>query len=307
MTTLPPITILYGGWSGERPVSQNGGRCVAEALTRLGLPHRLLDVTRDLMQWIPELLAWPDTLVFNALHGPGGEDGTIQGILDTLGVRYTHSGRLASALAMHKIQSKLIAEDIGLYTAPCWRIDERTPDDFWDTLPYPLVLKPVDEGSSLGVFIVGDASQARSCVPQLPPSFMAEGYVPGRELTVGIVEGRPLTIIEIDAGPGFYDYKAKYDPNHHADFIIPAPLDKALTQTLQDQSVALYHAMGCEGVARVDWRYDPAASTGPAFLEINTQPGMTPLSLVPAAAAYEGMSYDALVLKILGGGGVINL
>ena len=300
--TLPPITILYGGWSGERPISQKSGICVAEALTRLGLSHRLLDVTRDLMGWIPELLRWPDTVVFNALHGPGGEDGTIQGILDTLGIRYTHSGRLASALAMDKIQSKLVAADVGLYTAPFWRINPQTPPEFWDTLPYPVVLKPVDEGSSLGVFIVHNAAEAKACLPQLPPSFMAEGYVPGRELTVGIVNGRPLTVIEIDAGQGFYDYKAKYDPNHHADFLIPAPLDPALTQTLQAQSVTLYHALRCQGVARVDWRYDPTAQTGPAFLEINTQPGMTPLSLVPAAAAFEGMSYDQLVLTILGDG-----
>lgn len=297
--TLPPITILYGGWSGERPISQKSGTCVAEALTRLALPHRLLDVTRDLMGWIPELLRWPDTVVFNALHGPGGEDGTIQGILDILGIRYTHSGRLASAVAMDKIQSKLVAADAGLYTAPFWRITPQTPPDFWDTLPYPTVLKPLDEGSSLGVFIVKTPEEAKACLPQLPPCFMAEGYIPGREFTVGIVNDRAQTVIEIDAGQGFYDYKAKYDPNHHADFLIPAPLDLALTQTLQAQSLALYHAMGCQGVARVDWRYDPAAQTGPAFLEINTQPGMTPLSLVPAAAAFEGMDYDTLVLTMV--------
>ena len=300
MQQIPPITILYGGWSGEREVSLKSGKDVAVALDRMGVKYRLIDVTRDILSWLSPLLTWPDTIVFNALHGVGGEDGTIQGILDTIGIKYTHSGRLASAIAMHKVQSKLVAQHCGVHTAPWWNINHNTTIDFWDSMKYPLVMKPVDEGSSIGVFIVHNAQQAKECLPKLPPSFMAEEYIAGMELTVGILNNLALPVIEIDAGAGFYDYTAKYDPNHHADFILPARIDDGLKNLLQQQSIEIYNAIGCKGVARIDWRYDPSATNNkPVFLEINTQPGMTSLSLVPAATKNMGMSFDELVLRII--------
>ena len=284
------VALLMGGWSNEREVSLSSGAEIAHALDAAGYEVRPIDVRRDVDDLLGRLDPKPD-VVFNALHGRYGEDGCIQGVLECLGLRYTHSGVLASALAMHKPMAKRLFETAGIPCPPHRIVD---PGELrrGGAMPPPYVVKPLNEGSSIGVRIVTDAP------PQdwrFGDRIMVEEYVPGRELTVGVMGDRALGVTEIRPTDGFYDYGAKYTEGK-AEHLLPAPVDEAIRAAAMDYAVRAHRALGCRGVTRADFRYDDASeSEGLYLLEVNTQPGMTPLSLVPEAAAHAGISFEELV------------
>ena len=284
------VALLMGGWSNEREVSLSSGAEIARALDAAGYEVRPIDVRRDVDDLLGKLDPKPD-VVFNALHGRYGEDGCIQGILECLGLRYTHSGVLASALAMHKPMAKRLFETAGIPCPPHRIVD---PGDLrrGDAMPLPYVVKPLNEGSSIGVRIVTDAPPRDW---RFGDRIMVEKYVPGRELTVGVMGDRALGVTEIRPTDGFYDYGAKYTEGK-AEHLLPAPVGEAIREAAMDYAVRAHRALGCRGVTRADFRYDDASgSEGLYLLEVNTQPGMTPLSLVPEAAAHAGISFGELV------------
>ena len=290
------VTVLMGGWSGEREVSLVSGRNVAAALGEAGYDVRSVDVGRDLTALAAALDPRPDA-VFNALHGRFGEDGRVQGILDFLEIPYTHSGVLASALAMDKPMAKHMFRRAGIRCAEHVVVD-RSAAVGGDVLPRPYVIKPLNEGSSLGVVIVGEGSDDRFGDEGWPfgETVMVERYVPGREITVAVMGGRALGVTEIRAVEGFYDYRAKYTEGV-AEHLVPAPLPPDAYAAAMQFSVDAHNALGCRGVSRADLRYDDAVggADGVYLLEINTQPGMTPMSLVPELAAHAGIDFPALV------------
>jgi D-alanine-D-alanine ligase len=278
--------------SAEREVSLTSGRQVIAALTTAGFEVTPVVVTEDLAALITALTPPPD-VVFNALHGRFGEDGTIQGILDYLGIPYTHSGVRASALAMDKAAAKAVFAHAGLPVAPHRIIDIAELTDH-DPLPPPYVVKPVNEGSSVGVSIIQPGDNRGSQIAQswkFGPA-MVEQYIPGRELTVGVLEDHALAVTEIVPNTAFYDYEAKYADggSRHE---IPAAITPELAQRAKDIALAAHRALGCRGASRADLRYDPDTDRL-VLLEVNTQPGMTPTSLLPEQAAYIGMDFPAL-------------
>ena len=236
-------------------------------------------------------------MVFNALHGPLGEDGKIQGLLETLRLPYTHSGTLASALAMDKRRSKPLFAKAGLHVATDCEVTLESLQH-GDPLPRPYVVKPIDEGSSLGVLIVMPSTDLAACLPQLDGyrRLMAEAFIPGRELTVSCFQGLAKVVTELAPDSGLYDYEAKY-VDGKTEHILPAALPADIyAQCLSDTQKA-YAALNCRGVARADFRYNPEAAAGEqlVILEVNTQPGMTGLSLTPEQAAHLGQSFADLV------------
>lgn len=292
------VAVLMGGFSSERPVSLSSGKACADALEGEGFRVTRVDVGRDVASVLSELR--PD-VAFNALHGPFGEDGTIQGILEYLEIPYTHSGVLASALSMDKSQAKHVASAAGIPVAEA-RVMSRF--DFTSEHPMkpPYVVKPVREGSSFGVVIV---QEGQSHPPQVITSsdwrygdrVMVERYIHGRELTCGVMGDVALDVTEvIPTGPDFYDYDAKYAAGG-SKHVIPAQLSLNIYQKIQRMALAAHQAMGCRGVSRSDFRYDDRFSDEGEiiWLEINTQPGMTPTSLVPEMAAQSGCSFGDLV------------
>ncbi|HEY1858202.1 D-alanine--D-alanine ligase [Acidocella sp.] len=286
------VAVLHGGMSAEREVSLTSGAQVIAALQGLGFDVLPVEVSDDLGALIAALTPAPD-VVFNALHGRFGEDGTIQGVLDYLGIPYTHSGVRASALAMDKAAAKAVFAAAGLPVAPHRIIDVAELADH-DPLPPPYVVKPVNEGSSVGVYIVklGDNSRAKIVEEWHYGPAMAELYVPGRELTVGVLEDHALAVTEILPTEKFYDYHAKYAAGGSR-HVVPAELPEAITQRAREIALAAHQALGCRGASRADLRYDDASGRL-VLLEVNTQPGMTPTSLLPEQAAYTGMSFPAL-------------
>jgi len=286
------VAVLHGGMSAEREVSLASGRQVIAALTTAGFEVTPVVVTEDLAALITALTPAPD-VVFNALHGRFGEDGTIQGILDYLGIPYTHSGVRASALAMDKAAAKAVFAHAGLPVAPHRIIDIAELADH-DPLPPPYVVKPVNEGSSVGVSIImpGDNRGAQIARAWRFGPAMVEQYIPGRELTVGVLEDHALAVTEIVPNTAFYDYEAKYAAggSRHE---IPAAIPPELAQRAKDIALAAHRALGCRGASRADLRYDPDTDRL-VLLEVNTQPGMTPTSLLPEQAAYIGMDFPAL-------------
>lgn len=289
------VAVLMGGWSSEREVSLSSGTNCAHALEAQGYRVTRIDVRRNLLELVAALTPHPD-VVFNALHGRYGEDGTIQGVLDIMGIPYTHSGVLASALAMNKPQSKCLLAAAGL---PC--PDGRTIDiDTLKTghpLPPPYVVKPINEGSSVGVTIVrpGDNGPDMSGWA-FGDEVLVETYIPGREITVAVMDDRALGVTELRPHSGFYDYTAKYTDGKTT-HLCPAPIPDDVAQTAMDHAVIAHRALGCRGVSRSDFRYDDSQSgtRGLFILEVNTQPGMTPLSLVPEQAAHAGIGFGELV------------
>jgi D-alanine-D-alanine ligase len=286
------VAVLHGGMSAEREVSLTSGRQVIAALTTAGFDVTPVVVTEDLAALINALTPAPD-VVFNALHGRFGEDGTIQGILDYLGIPYTHSGVRASALAMDKAAAKAVFAHAGLPVAPHRTIDIAELADH-DPLPPPYVVKPVNEGSSVGVSIImpGDNRGAQIAQAWRFGPAMVEQYIPGRELTVGVLEDHALAVTEIVPNTAFYDYEAKYADggSRHE---IPAAITPELAQRAKDIALAAHRALGCRGASRADLRYDPDTDRL-VLLEVNTQPGMTPTSLLPEQANYIGMDFPAL-------------
>jgi len=286
------VAVLFGGMSAEREVSRNTGLQVIEALREAGYDVTPIEVTDDLGAMIAALKPAPD-VVFNALHGRFGEDGTVQGVLDYLGIPYTHSGVRASALAIDKAAAKAVFSHAGLPVAPHRIIDISELADH-DPLPPPYVVKPINEGSSVGVSIIraGDNRAARIIENWHFGPAMAEQFIPGRELTVCVLEDRALAVTEILTNEEFYDYHAKYTPggSHH---VLPAKISPDVTNRAMDISLAAHRALGCRGATRADFRYDED-NDKLVLLEVNTQPGMTRTSLLPEQAAYIGMSFPAL-------------
>ncbi len=291
------VTVLYGGISAEREVSLVSGAKVAEALAEAGYDVVPIEVGRDLAAVIAALTAARPDVVFNALHGRYGEDGCIQGILEWLGIPYTHSGVRASALAMDKAAAKACFSAAGLPVAP-HRLVTREDVARGHPLPTPYVLKPLSEGSSVGVVIVRDGDNRRDRIVRdwiYGTHAMAEAYVPGRELTVGVLGDRPLAVTEITTEHGFYDYEAKYRPGESR-HLLPAPIHPEAYQRALDIAAAAHRALGCRGASRADLRYDDSAGEPGrlVLLEVNTQPGMTPTSLLPEQALHCGMPFVAL-------------
>jgi len=295
------VAVLMGGWSAEREVSLNSGRACARALDEEGYRVTPVDVGRDIAQVLADLR--PDA-AFNALHGRFGEDGCIQGVLEVLGIPYTHSGVLASALAMDKNRAKGVLATHGVPVAE-GLVAHRLEAAAHHLLEPPYVVKPVTEGSSVGVFIVtADMAHPPQGLYAEDWSFgddvLVERYVPGRELTCAVMGDRALDVIEIVSDGRFYDYDAKYLPGGSR-HLCPAPLSPDVYRQVQDWSLAAHRALGCRGVSRADFRYDDTLgdAAGLFCLEVNTQPGMTATSLVPDIAVVAGMSFRDLVRWIL--------
>ncbi|WP_135470348.1 D-alanine--D-alanine ligase [Crenalkalicoccus roseus] len=291
------VAVLYGGISAEREVSlASGAQCVA-ALREAGFEVLPMEAGPDLAALVTALdRARPD-VVFNALHGRYGEDGCIQGVLDWMGIPYTHSGVRASSLAMDKQAAKAVFAAAGL---PVEEGRVVTPEELEarDPLPRPYVVKPVNEGSSVGVEIIRAGDNRRQAIARdwrYGRRIMAERFVPGRELTVAVMGDRPLAVTEITTDHGFYDYEAKYAEggSRHA---IPAPVHPRAAERAMEVALAAHRALGCRGVSRADFRYDDTAGEPGrvVLLEVNTQPGMTRTSLVPEQAAHCGISFPAL-------------
>ncbi|MCX5569466.1 D-alanine--D-alanine ligase [Kaistia nematophila] len=292
------VAVLMGGWSSERPVSLNSGNGCADALEQAGYRVTRVDVQRDIAEVLAKLK--PD-VAFNALHGPYGEDGSIQGVLEILGIPYTHSGVLASALAMNKARAKDVMQAAGIPVADSLLV-HRLEAARAHAMEPPYVVKPVAEGSSFGVLIVRE--DAINPPQQLfaddwafGDTVMVERYVGGRELTCGVWGDEAFDIIElVTAEGGWYDYDSKYSANG-ARHVIPAPLSPNIYQSIQNLAVRAHRALGCRGISRADFRYDdrPGGTGQLVCLEVNTQPGMTATSLVPDMARHAGIDFPALV------------
>ena len=291
------VAVLMGGWSAEREVSLVTGKACAAALAEAGYAVREILVERNPRRLLAALEPRPD-VVFNALHGRWGEDGTIQALLDIMALPYTHSGLLASALAMNKPMSKRLFKLAGIPVVE----GEVVPRDralAGDVMPRPYVVKPLAEGSSVGVHIVKQGDNAPPFERERWPygeEVLVERYIPGRELTVTVMGEKALAVTELRPDEGFYDYTHKYTGGRTV-HLIPAPIPDAVADACKDYALSAHKTLGCRGVTRADFRYDDTAGEpGQVFLlEINTQPGMTPLSLVPEQAAYLGLSFPELV------------
>ncbi len=295
------VTVLMGGFSAEREVSLTSGRACVEALREAGYDVKEVDVTRDMSALIAALDPKPD-VVFNALHGRWGEDGCIQGLMDMLELRYTHSGVLASALAMNKDRTKTLAAEAGI-TVPHGIVVPLKRLAGEDVLPRPYVAKPLDEGSSVGVQIVGEGDNG-PVLPENPGKaddlWLVEEYIAGRELTVSVMDGKAVAVTELRPKVGFYTYEAKYTEGK-TEHIVPAPIPEQIYNEALNAAAKVHEILGCRGVSRSDFRYDDTGGEPGKlyFLELNTQPGMTALSLVPEQAAYKGMSFPELCAWIV--------
>jgi D-alanine-D-alanine ligase len=292
------VAVLMGGWSAEREVSLCSGKACADALERSGR-YRVsrVDVTPDIAITLRDLK--PD-VALNMLHGRPGEDGTVQGLLEIMGIPYTHSGVLASAAAIHKEMSKVILAGASV-PVPGGCVAHRRDAAKAHLLPPPYVIKPVAEGSSVGVFIVREDHE-------YPPQeltrddwafgdmMLVEPFIPGKELTCGVMGDKALGVIEIIAATKFYDYEAKYAPGG-SKHLLPAPVSQDVYEACQRLALAAHRALECRGVTRADFRYDDSKPglEGLFCLEVNTQPGMTETSLVPDMAAHAGISFEELV------------
>jgi len=291
------VAVLMGGWSAEREISLRSGKACADALVRLGYRVTRIDVGRDIASVLTTVR--PD-VALNVLHGRPGEDGTLQGILEILAIPYTHSGVMASAVAMQKDVAKAlfraadvpVAEDL---------VASRFEAAARHLLPPPYVIKPIAEGSSVGVFIVA-ADHAHPPQELTRPDWhygdrvMVEKFIAGKELTCAVMGEEALGVIEIVPAVRFYDYEAKYAPGG-SKHLLPAPISPFVYQQVRRLALAAHRALGCRGVSRADFRYDDRVegTGGLVCLEVNTQPGMTETSLVPELAAHAGITFDELV------------
>jgi D-alanine-D-alanine ligase len=293
------VAVLMGGWSVEREVSLSSGAACARALEGVGYRVTRVEVGRDVAQVLGTLQ--PD-VAFNALHGRFGEDGTIQGVLEILGIPYTHSGVLASSLAIRKDKAKMVVAAAGVPVAKGVTVS-RFEAAKRHVLPPPYVIKPIDEGSSVGVVIVKKGREhppQEIARPDWPcgETMLAETFIAGRELTCAVMDGKSLGVTEIRAATGeFYDYDAKYAKGGSI-HICPAQILPNLYRQIEECALTAHQAIGCRGVSRSDFRYDDESDTL-VWLEVNTQPGMTETSLVPELAAHAGMNFGELVKWIV--------
>ena len=296
------VAVLMGGWSAEREVSLMSGAGVAEALESLGHRVTRIDMDRDVAARLAE--ARPD-LVFNALHGTPGEDGSVQGMLDLMGLKYTHSGLAASVIAVDKMLTKQVLVPHGI-PMPGGRIVKSAEVFDGDPLARPYVLKPVNEGSSVGVVIVTVEGNYGTPIGrdvagpwQDFDELLAEPYIRGRELTTTVLGDRALGVTELKPKSGWYDYDAKYTDGM-TQHVFPADIPDDITEACKALAIAAHRLLGCKGASRSDFRWDDERGIEGLFLlEVNTQPGMTPLSLVPEQAAHCGISYQDLVQWIV--------
>lgn len=309
--TSKKVAVLMGGWTSEREVSLVSGGAVCKALKELGHDVIAIDVQRDalgLLQSLTQQASGKPDIIFNAMHGRIGEDGTIQGFLDIIGIPYTHSGVLASAIAMDKPLMKVAAQSVGV---PCPEGKTVTREEILKSgypMDVPFVIKPTNEGSSVGVRLVKtkeDIDKIEEDGWIYGSQVMIEKFIPGRELTVAVLgdgkKAKALAVTELrPRHQEFYDYTAKYTDGQ-TDHLIPAPIPDDITAEVMRLSVLSYKCIGCNGAARSDFRWDDTqkGTSGLYFLEINTQPGLTPLSLLPEQAQYTGMSFNDLIAWIL--------
>lgn len=297
-TSFGKVAVLYGGSSAEREVSLKSGRAVCEALRQAGVDYDAIDAVDD---WIVRLVRGNYDRVFNALHGRGGEDGKVQGVLESLALPYTGSGVTASAIAMDKELTKHIWVGNGISTPEYMVVSEGvSASDIIEKLGLPVIVKPAHEGSSIGMSkahseaeLVGAIEKAR----ELDSSVLVEKWITGNEFTIAVLNGEALPVIKLETDHSFYDYDAKYLANDTR-YLLPCGLEPADEQALQEMALTAFKAVGCEGWGRVDAMQDGA--TGKFYLlEVNTVPGMTDHSLVPMAANARGFDFKALVLEVL--------
>ena len=290
------VAVLMGGWSAEREISLRSGKACADALERSGYQVSRIDVDRDVAA---TLRARKPDVALNVLHGRPGEDGTLQGLLEVIGIPYSHSGVLASALAMKKDIAKSVLSSAGV-PVPGGVVAARKEAAKRHLLPPPYVIKPVAEGSSVGVFIVREdhkhpPQELTRADWAFGDQILVEPYIPGKELTCAVMGDRVFGVIEIVPTVKFYDYEAKYAPGG-SKHLLPAPIAADVYREVQRLSLAAHRALGCRGVTRSDFRFDDSLGVKGLFcLEVNTQPGMTETSLVPELAAHAGTSFADLV------------
>lgn len=300
---MKKVAVLMGGMSSEREVSLLSGKNVIEALKKAGYASFGIDLTEDIEKLIKILNEEKPDVIFNALHGKFGEDGCIQGLFDLMRIPYTHSGRLASALAMNKITAKQVYRSANIPVAK-EKIVSKNEILNDCVLQKPYVLKPISDGSSVGVYIIREDSHKKPFENEKYPygekeKILAEEYIPGRELTVAVLNGKALGVLEIVPNLKFYDYTAKYTTGG-AKHICPAQIDKTDYDKIMNYAEKAHNSLGCRGVSRSDFRYDDTKKEHRiVILETNTQPGMTSLSLVPDIARYAGYSYEELVSTLV--------
>ena len=297
------VVVLMGGWSKERNVSLTSGAGIAGALRERGWSRvSELDMDRDVARRLAELK--PD-IVFNALHGTPGEDGTVQGMMDLMGIRYTHSGLATSVIAIDKELTKLVLVPGGI-RMPAGKMVESESIYREDPLPRPYVLKPVNEGSSVGVAIVTEGGNYGNPIGRDVPGpwhefeeLLAEPFIKGRELTVAVLGDEALAVTELKIDSGFYDYEHKYTDGRTV-HVCPAEVPDGIARAMMDMAAKAHRLLGCRGASRSDFRWDDSqGEAGLYLLEVNTQPGMTPLSLVPEQAKMKGITYGELVERLI--------
>jgi len=297
------VVVLMGGWSKEREVSLTSGAGIAAALRERGWSNVTeLDMDRDVALRLAELK--PD-VVFNALHGTPGEDGTVQGMMDLMGFKYTHSGLETSVIAIDKELTKMVLVPHGI-RMPAGRIIESESVYSGDPMPRPYVLKPINEGSSVGVAIVtADGNYGNPIGRDVPgpwhefDDLLAEPFIKGRELTVAVLNDEPLAVTELKIDSGFYDYEHKYTDGRTL-HVCPAEVPDDIARSMMDMAAKAHRLLGCKGASRSDFRWDDEqGEAGVYLLEVNTQPGMTPLSLVPEQAKMKGIAYGELVERLI--------
>jgi D-alanine-D-alanine ligase len=297
------VVVLMGGWSSEREVSLTSGKGVAAALRERGWSNvNELDMDRDVARRLAELK--PD-IVFNALHGTPGEDGTVQGMMDLMGLKYTHSGLETSVIAIDKELTKMVLVPHGI-RMPAGKVVASESLFSQDPIARPFVLKPVNEGSSVGVAIVTADGNYGSPIGRDVEGpwnhfdqLLAEPFIKGRELTVAVLGDQPLAVTELKTKAGFYDYDAKYTDGL-TQHVCPAEVPDDIARSMMDMAVNAHRLLGCKGASRSDFRWDDEqGEAGVYLLEVNTQPGMTPLSLVPEQAKFKGIAYGELVDRLI--------
>jgi len=297
------VVVLMGGWGSEREVSLTSGRGVAAALRERGWTNvSELDMDRDVAA---RLAALKPDVVFNALHGTPGEDGTVQGMMDLMGVKYTHSGLETSVIAIDKELTKMVLVPHGV-RMPAGKVVSSDSLHQADPLPRPYVVKPVNEGSSVGVAIVTEQGNYGNPIGRDVEGpwrhfdhLLAEPFIKGRELTVAVLGDEPLAVTELKPVAGFYDYDAKYTDGL-TEHVCPADVPEDIAASMMDMAARSHRLLGCKGASRSDFRWDDElGEAGIYLLEVNTQPGMTPLSLVPEQAKLKGVAYGELVERLI--------
>lgn len=289
------VVLLVGGWSAERQVSLDKGKSVEKALRDLGYNLRVVDVKKDMNDFVNALTPKPD-VVFNNLYGTGGEDGVIQGVLEMMDIPYTHSNVCASAIAMDKPKTKALVSTMGVPSPKGVLLSQKEFIQSGSPIPEPYVIKPPKEGSSVGIYIVREDDN-RSFIGEqwvFGDVALIEQYIPGREITVAVLDGKAQAVTEIVVQTDFFDYEAKYQ-DHMTEYVLPAKVPETIYNLALDYAERTYNIIGCSGLARCDFRYnEDLGSQGLFLLEINTQPGLTPESIGPSQVVFNGMSFTAL-------------